>query len=317
MTAGRRHAAFALGCLLGVLWSSNAWAGDPDVFDPTSTKNLPDIPAPPSIADLTHRGTILGVEGTFASTQPKATEVGGELPPRSFVGSLRVSGERNISNRRWYIGASEEIAYGNPPGPVGGQLVAGYPEVWIRGIWASRVGLAYGGGLGLVAPLFLRKPNSEAAIVAEQVRVVRPWDFVHFDDNKYTFRPFLDARIVDGRVLFQLRQGFDVQGLVAAARLPDPSFVSRTTLFFAYRPIDELALGLELWEIYFVSAPKLPDGSAFPDDLRAVFSISPSVRWSGKMIQPSVSAIFPFDRPLFATVQSYFGARAAIDFVFE
>lgn len=269
---------------------------------------VPDSAAPPSIADLTHRGLWVGLEETFASIKPKDAITGPQ--PRSFGWLTRLEAEAGLVRQRWYLGTAMEGAYGKPPGGEAGKFLFGYPELWVRGVFADRVGLAYGGGLSLVVPAWQRRADSPAAVVAEGVRVVRPWDFPAFADNTFSATPFLDARVIDGRVTMQLRQGFTFQGLVAEARIPTANIVSRTTLFLGYQPIEALGLGLEVWEVYFISAD-------IPDYQRAVFALSPSVRLMTRIFQPAFSVIVPFDRPLFDRVQSYWAARLTLGAVFD
>lgn len=277
-------------------------SAEPELFgyslDPSA---MPDHPAPPSIPDLTHRGIWLGLEQTFASIKPKDAITGPQ--DRSFAWLGRAEVETTVgSSRRFFAGLATESAYGKPPGGTDGRVLAGYPELWGRAVWSDRTGLSYGGGLALVVPAWRRGASSADAAVSEGVRVVRPWDFPAFADNTFTGTPFLDARVVDGRVTMQLRQGFSFQGLVAEARIPSVNLVSRTTLFLGYQPIDEIGLGLEVWEVYFLSAD-------LPDNQRAAFALSPSVRLLTRTFQPALSLLVPYDRPLFDRVESYWAVR--------
>ncbi len=267
-------------------------------LDPSA---MPDHPAPPSIPDLTHRGLWLGLEQTWASIKPKDAITGPQ--DRSFAWLGRAEAETTLgTSRRFFAGLAAESGYGKPPGGTDGRLIAGYPELWTRAVWSDRTGLTYGGGLSLVVPAWRRGASSADAAVAEGVRVVRPWDFPAFADNTFTGTPFLDARVVDGRVTMQLRQAFSFQGLVAEARIPSVNLVSRTTLYLGYQPIDELGLGLEVWEVYFLSAD-------LPDNQRAAFALSPSVRLLTRTFQPALSLLVPYDRPLFDRVESYWAVR--------
>ena len=304
------HRSFAASIVAALTLSAPSLRADDDVrvggytLDPRA---IPDYAAPPSIPDLTHRALWVGLEQNFASVKPHPGADGSA--PRAFGSLTRLEGELSLVSRRWYVGLAEEMAWAKPPGDTTRALL-GYPEIWTRAVWASRAGLTYGGGLSLVIPVFHRAPDSAAAIVAEGVRVVRPWDFAAFADNTFTATPFLDARVVDGSVTFQLRQGLGFQDLVAAARLPQANLTSRTTLFLGYRPIDEIGLGLELWEVYFISAN-------VPDYQRAVFAISPSIRLMTRALQPALSVIMPFDRPLYDRVESYWAARLTVAAVID
>lgn len=263
-------------------------------------KYLPDRASPPSIADLTHRGVWLGFEETVASVKPK-TEAGVAVG-RSVATMSRLETEAEVSAQRWFLGAAAAVAYGKEADKGSSAFLFGYPEIWGRGVWADQVGLTYGGGLSLTVPTFTRGKGSKSARVADNVRVVRPWDFPAFADNTFTATPYLDARVVDGRVTIQLRQGIAFGGLVAEARIPQASLVSRTTLFVSYQPIDQLSLGLEVWEVYFLTAD-------LPDYQRGVFAVSPSVRLMTRTFQPALSVILPYDRPLFDRAESFWAVR--------
>src|SRR5262249_47833252 len=125
---------------------------------------------------------------------------------RSFGWAERLEVEYALSIRRWYLGAAEQLALGRANNG-SFLLVAGNPEVWGRALWASRAGLAYGGGLGFVLPA--GHYEAAAGEVAATIRVVRPWDFVYFANDAFVLRPFLDVRDIDGKVMLQLRQGID------------------------------------------------------------------------------------------------------------
>lgn len=301
-------------------------------YDPRAPENLPDAPSPPSLPDLTHRALYASFETTQASVHPN--NVNG-VPQGRVLGSItRLEGELAIdARRRFFAGVGEEVAIS---GLGSGTLLPSYPELWGRAVWASRAGLAYGGGLGFVLPVFSRPPNTEAAAAARIARVVKPWSFALFSDNTFTARPFLDARIIDGSVTLQLRQSFELQGLVADARLPTRSLVSRTTLYVGYQPIKPLGFGMEVTEVYFISAsrvcvadvPKNAEGgpaaagtespcTTLTDDLRAAFVVSPSVRFLIRDFQPALSAIVPFGQTLLGEARSFWAVRLTIGGVFD
>lgn len=310
---------------LALAWPSRGWAQAVwwSLQPSSESAPLPDATAPPSLIDLTHRGAWYGLENTFASIKPHSDALGREQA-RSFAWSSRLEGEWSLSARRWYLGLSHSLGYGHPTteSTAGGTMLVGYPEIWTRAVWASRSGLAYGGGLSAVIPVFKRAPESAEALAADSVRVVRPWDFAPFAENTFSLQPYLDARVIDGRVTFQLRQGFVLQGLVAEARLPDLNVVSRTTLYLGYQPSEQFALGLELQEVYFISADltaicRVRATTTCDDSLRAVFAVSPSVRLLTRAFQPSLSALFPFDHTLFDGARSYWGLRLGLGGIYD
>jgi hypothetical protein len=307
-------------------------------FDPRAPEDLPDAPSPPSLVDLTHRSLYAAFETTQASVRPN--DVGGVPQGRVFGGITRFEGELAIDRaRRFFAGIGEEVAVS---GLGQGTVLPSYPELWGRAVWASRAGLAYGGGLGFVLPVFSREPNSEAARASQLARVVKPWSFSLFSDNTFTARPFLDARVIDGSVTLQFRQSLELQGLVADAQLPTRSLVSRTTVYLGYQPVKPLGFGLEVTEVYFISAssvcvdvPKAapvtttPSGgkatdpgtekacTTLTDDLRAAFVLSPSVRFTVGDFHPAVSAIVPFGQTLLGEARNFWAVRLSLGAVFE
>jgi hypothetical protein len=280
-------------------------------FEARDPSRLPDAFAPPSLPDLTHRGAWVNLESSVASIRPRARP--GEIA-REHAGGwlLRGEAEAELIRRSWYAGLATEVAYGESFSEGGGKgTLAGYPEIWTRAVWASRAGLAYGGGVNVVLPVFKRSQEQDAGRVAESLRVVRPWTFATYAENTITVRPYLDARVIDGPVTLQLRQAFDLQGLVAEVEVPRAGVVSLTTLFLGYRPWDNFGVGLEIWEVYFLNAPNLAD------EQRAVFAVSPAVRYIGRYVQPALSAIVPFDRPLFDQASSYWALRFSLGLLFD
>jgi hypothetical protein len=268
--------------------------------EPTDPYALPDAPAPPTLPDLTHRALAVSVENTFASIRANPRS-DGTTPDRSFGWNERFEVEQALSIRRWYAGASEQIAYGKPSGR-SFLTVAGNPELWGRALWASPAGLAYGGGLGLVLPV--SSHGAAATEVAQTIRVLRPWDYVDFINDTFIFRPFIDVRDIDGRVIVQLRQGIDW----------DPSgtaITSRTTFYAGYRVSDLFGVGLEAWEVYLIKAPESKD------DGRAAYAVSPSVRLMTRVLKPAMSVLLPIDRPLFDAVEGFWAIRLSFEIVVD
>ncbi len=279
-----------------ILLSRRADAQD----EPTDPYALPDAPAPPTLPDLTHRALLTSLESTFASIHGNVRPDGTD-PGRSFGWNERIEAEQAISIRRWYVGVSEQLALGRPPDR-NFLLVAGNPEVWGRALWASQAGLAYGGGLGVVLP---GVPHGAAGTeVAQTIRVLRPWDYVHFVNDDFIFRPFIDVRDIDGRVMLQLRQGIDWDRSSGA-------LTSRTTFYVGYRLSELFGLGLETWEVYLIKAP------LSKDDGRAAYAVSPSLRLMTRVLQPAASLLLPIDRPLFDAVDSFWAVRLSVSVIID
>ncbi len=300
-----RHLAFAIsvvGSAAVCLFNRTAAAQIPlpQGDDPTDPYALPDAPAPPTLPDLTHRALAVSVESTFASIRANPLPDGTE-PGRSFGWNETIEAEYAVAIRRWYVGVSEPLALGKSH--EGSFLfVAGNPEVWGRALWASQAGLAYGGGLGVVLP---GVPHGTAGTeVAQTTRVLRPWDYVHFVNDDFIFRPFIDVRDIDGRVMLQLRQGIDWDRSSGA-------LTSRTTFYVGYRISEPLGLGLEAWEVYLIQAPLRKDEG------RAAYAVSPSVRFMTRVLQPAFSILLPIDRPLFDAVADFWAVRLSVNIVIE
>jgi len=268
--------------------------------EPTDPYALPDAPAPPTLPDLTHRALAASLENTFASIQ-NAAPADGARPARSFGWMERLEVEQALSIRRWYVGVAEQVALGNPLNE-GFQMVAGNPEVWGRTLWASQAGLAYGGGLGAVLPAFHH--GAAASTLTQTVAVVRPWDHADFVNGDFVLRPFVDARVIDGRVMLQIRQGLDWDR-------SNEALTSRTTLYVGYRPIELLGLGLEAWEVYLIQAPQRKD------DGRAAYAVSASMRLMTRILTPAVSILAPIDRPLYDAVENFWAIRLTMSVVLE
>jgi hypothetical protein len=266
----------------------------------TDAFTLPDAPAPPTLPDLTHRGLAASLENTFASIQNTAAS-GEARPPRTFGWTERFEVEQALSLRRWYVGVGEQLALGNPRGQ-GFETIAGNPEVWGRTLWASRAGLAYGGGLGAVLPVFHHGGSSSALV--QTVAVLRPWDYADFVNGDFILRPYLDVRVIDGRIMLQLRQGIDWDQ-------SNGTLTSRTTLYLGYRPIDLFGLGLEAWEVYLIQAGQRQD------DGRAAYAVSPSIRLMTRALTPAISFLFPVDRPLYDAVDQFWAIRLTMSVVLE
>ncbi len=267
---------------------------------PTDPYALPDAPAPPTLPDLTHRGLAASFENTFASIQ-NAAPADGALPARSFGWMERLELEQALSIRRWYVGVGEQVALGNPLNE-GFQMVAGNPEVWGRTLWASQAGLAYGGGLGAVLPVF--RHGAGSTTLTQTVAVVRPWDYADFVNGDFIIRPFFDVRAIDGRVMLQLRQGIDWDQASGA-------LTSRTTFYIGYRPIELFGIGLEAWEVYLIQARERKD------DGRAAYAVSASVRLMTRVLTPAVSILAPIERPLYDTVTAFWALRLTMSVVLE
>jgi hypothetical protein len=263
-----------------------------------------DAPAPPTLPALAHPSLSNTFEITFAGITPMK---GGA---RAYALLFHDEIEYPLISRVFYAGAAHDMAAGALPG-VGHDFFFGAPELWLRGLWSSVIGLSSGGGFGVVLPA-PRSLSTGAREVLDTVRVVRPWDAPYFTDRVITLRPWVDVRHLVGRFVLQLRQGIDIgivaRGLGKGERRVD--YVGRTTGYLGFRLAEPIGLGIEAWEVYQISAD-------LPDARRAAFAVSPSVRLSLGRIEPALSLVIPISTPLRGDAASYFAARLNVGFEFE
>jgi hypothetical protein len=271
-----------------------------------------DAPAPPTLPALAHPTLNDTFEITVAGIDP----AGGGA--RASAWFLHDELEYPLISRKWYLGAAHDVAAGAVPG-VGHDFFFGAPEVWTRGLWSSIAGFSSGGGLGVVIPVPHGLTPSAQAIF-ETVSVVRPWDAAYFTDRVLTLRPFIDVRHVVWRLVFQLRQGLDVAIAVRGLELNEQrvEYVARTAFYMGFRVAEPLGVGLEVWEVYQISANLCPTTApCFDDDKRAAFSVSPSVRLHLGRIEPAFSLLFPIATPLRGEAASYWAVRFNVGFDFD
>ncbi|WP_438016426.1 hypothetical protein WMF18_37280 [Sorangium sp. So ce315] len=266
-----------------------------------------DVPAPPTLPGLTRRDPTFTFEYTAAVIETEPTSrAGGKA---AFAWYSHGEMEMPLVARKWFVGVVHDSAAASVPG-VARSIVLGSPEIYGRGVWSSARGLSSGGGFGVVVPV-PRDVSPDQAEVLRTARVVRPWDETRFRDLTLTFRPWFDMRHITGPFIFQLRQGLDwslvVRGLRSGERRTD--IRAHTAFYFGYRLARPVGVGLELWEVY-----QLTEG--LPDDRRATFAISPSVRFIFANVQPALSVLLPIATPLRGDVASYYAARLSVGFAF-
>ncbi len=293
----------------GILAATIAVAPAASAEDRTATL---DAPAPPTLPRWRTRPSPT----RSRSPPPASIRAGGK--GRASALFLHDELEYPLISRKWYVGAAHDVVAGAVPG-TGHDFFFGAPEIWTRGLWSSLVGLSSGGGLGVVVPI----PHSlspSAETIFETARVVRPWDAAYFTDRVLTLRPWIDIRHVVWRFVFQLRQGLDV-GIATRGLKPyehRAEYVSRTTFYTGFRVAKPIGVGLEVWEVYQISADLCRDKHpCFDDDKRAAFSVSPSVRLLLGRIEPAFSLLFPVATPLRGEAASYWAARFNVGFAFD
>jgi hypothetical protein len=264
-----------------------------------------DAPAPPTLPSLAHPTLTYTFEFTGASITPS-----GSRGPPAYAWFSHSEIEVPLVPRTWYLGAAHDIASGAVPG-VGRNLFFGAPEIWARGLWSSIVGLSSGAGFGVVLPLPLADVGDDLSVL-ETVRVVRPWDSAYFADRTLTLRPWFDIRHIAGRFIFQFRQGLDIAISVKSLKEGErrTEYIARSTFYLGFRAAKFLGLGLEFWEVYQLTAD-------LPDDKRAAFTVSPSIRLLLGRVAPAFSVLVPLATPLRGEAASYFAARFNVAFDFD
>jgi hypothetical protein len=275
--------------------------------------DLPRAPRPPTLPELTHRdveGTLESTIGVLTPSSPGANVV-------TFVQRLGV--EYPVASRRWFVGGSYEFAGGEPPGGGATKLVCGNLELNGRTVWATRTGLAFGGGFGLTIPIasFTRCPGSvgcpitgspgDAARIADTASTLRPWDLPMFQEGFMTLRPFFDVRDVDGPFVIQFREGVDIA--FDTTNLPTFRLAAISAIYIGYSlPI--VGLGIEAFEYYFLDWP-------VADDKRALGVVSPSVRFMTPYVQPAISFMTSAGPPFGGDIQRFWGLRLAVTVIWD
>jgi hypothetical protein len=285
--------------LIAILACATATAAEHDLLD---------APAPPTLPALAHRSLTVTLELTTASIEPQLR------PPRAtgraYSWLAHSEAEYPIVPREWYVGVAQDVAAGSVPG-VGNSIFLGNPELWVRGLWSSVLGLSSGGGLGVVIPI-PREVSTSEHLVLDTIRVVRPWDAPYFSTLTVTLRPWIDVRHMTGRFMLQFRQALDIG--IATRSLAEgehrTDLVARGTFYVGFRIVKAVGVGLELWEVYQITAE-------VADDRRAAFGISPSVRFLFPHVEPSFSVLLPLTTPLRGEAASYYAARLNVAFNFD
>jgi hypothetical protein len=272
---------------------------------------------PPSAPSLSHRGVESDFEITFAHAEP--TDVVSYEPieeASAYAYSARVMVEAAISARDWYVGLAEEVAGAHvPPGETAGTggatLILSNPELWLRGLWSSELGLSAGGGLALVVP-FPRTFTPLETEVVRTVRVVRPWSYAHYQDSGLTVRPFFDVRHVAGPITIQVRQGLDVLFRLRELAPEEARYDlgALLSIYLGLRAPAWLTSGVELSELYLLSSADAPPGCTPPcDEHRAIIVLSPSLRAHLPGFTTGLSLLFPLSTPLRSEVDSFVAGR--------
>jgi hypothetical protein len=313
--------------MLSIVRDASAQDDDDDAYadEDERRSTILDAVGPPTIPGLSHRDWAFSFEYLIASAEP--TDVASFEPiedDRAFAYTARWLLDVPLIERVWYLGATSEVGAASVPSGKsatsgGSTILLGNPELWTRALWSSDLGLAAGGGLGIVIPVPRTFSPLEAEVV-RAIRVVRPESFTHFQDMALTARPYFDLRHVTGPVTLQMRQGIDISILLRDRdrdRENRYDLAAVATAYVGVRTFDELTLGLEVAEVYQITADTSAPSCIAPcDQHRVQVTIAPIVRLHLPRLSPSLSFIFPLSTPLRAEVASYYAARLHLDVLF-
>jgi hypothetical protein len=262
--------------------------------------DVPAVPRPPTLPELTHAEAEGTLETTVGAIIPNAG--GGYV--HAYVQRLAV--EVPFLRRRWYVGASYELAAS------GGLVVSGNVELGIRTLWATRTGLAFGGGVDVIAPTaHFNAAEGAASVTALSAATLRPWDVSFFVPNGIGARPFVDVRAIDGPFVAQFRESLDLLTTVDSFRAP--AIYGTLGLYLGLWVAPRVAAGIEAFEAYAidVDVPKVRDGA------RAAVVVSPNVRLVLPWVEPAISAFTNIGTPLKGASDRIWGFRLAFTLVYD
>lgn len=281
-------------------------------------RDIRTVPRAPTLPDLTHRAPELSYEHTAASVKPRTT--GPVDPTTARLTSHLFNFDFEVPLTRWlYGGTTWGFSAARAAESEKASFVAGQPMIFARVVRSAfHEKYAIGAGLGFSPPVFSYGDDSEAArfeagSASTLVSVVRPWDVSTFLDRRFTTRPWIDLRVAFRRFVLQARQGLDANlrssgaacgGNEVCERAGDLQLISTTTLYAAWQPRREVAIGIEAWQIYL-----LKTRSDVADDRRSALALSPSVRFYYRWVEPAVSLLFPVGPPLLGAADSYYALR--------
>jgi hypothetical protein len=274
---------------------------DGGVFD--DPYDVPRAPRPPTLPELTHPELEATLETTAGAILPSP----GHVAAHGYVQRLGL--EVPVALRRWFVGLDYELATGDAQGSF--RTVGGNLQLQGRTVWATRTGLAFGGGLALGLPTATASSTdaSPEGEVALHAATIRPWDVSFFEVDSFGLRPFVDVRAVDGPFVVQFRQGLDA--LVSTGSLSYRSLWATSGFYFGWQATRSVAAGLEAFEAYAIEVPNVHDGA------RATVVVSPNVRLVLPWVEPAISMFTTIGTPLQGATQQIWGFRLALTLVYD
>ncbi len=302
--------------------ATSAGIAHADPFD--DPYDLPDAPRPPVLPELTHPDLEATLETTVGALTPRVSQAGMTSCPgcgttrSEYVQTHRL--EAPVGRRRWFVGALYDVAAGGGSG-LNERFVPGNLELYVRTVWATSTGLAFGGGLGVILPTADYNNQSDAVLsVAQTAEALRPWDLPFFVDDTWALRPFIDVRDIVGRVTIQFREGLDI---ISAGGPVANRMTAMSALYLGYRAAPLLGLGVEAIEVYTIAGTTsfVPTGTSVngpvDDSLRAAFVVSPSIRLMTPYFQPALSGFTSIGPPLYASGDRIIGVRLSFTVVYD
>ncbi len=249
-------------------------------------RTLPEAPRPTIMSELTHPDGEVTVEQTSGVLNPRGYGDVGHVGVH--VGRIAV--EQPVYSRLVFVGGSYEAAYGAPATATTPKIIGSNVELSGRTVWATRNGLAFGGGLGVMLPTAQFDRNSPVQNLANAATALRPWDYAFFREAYLGIRPSLDLRYIAGPVIIQAHEVFDVTFDTENAADYDLDVV--TAFYVAVRVRKELAVGAELAQLYRVSAN-------ISDERRSSVTVAPMMRFIFARFQPAISFITNIGGPFY------------------
>ena len=246
--------------------------------------DLPTAPRPPTLRELTHPD----LEATLETTAGAILAPPGGTRAHAYI--QRIDLEVPVALRRWYVGAAYEVAGGS--NGTGLEVVGGNLAIDARTLWATRTGLAFGGGMAVMIPTASYDPNGTASHVALEAATLRPWDVSYFVPDAWGIRPYVDVRALTGPVVLQFRQGLDFT--VSSLLLSDQRLFATTGIYLGWQLARAVAVGLEAFEAYAINLPAVRDRD------RETVVLSPNVRLELPWVQPAISAFTNLGPPISA-----------------
>ncbi len=287
--------------VLALLVTSRAAADD----------DVPIAPRPTTLPELTHPDYEVSGETTLGVVTPnfvKAVDFDSSVATaviQRFGVEIPV-----LRSPRLYLGSVYEAALGTPPGGGQAKLVPGNLDLYGRIVWATRTGMTFGGGLGVLVPSAQFGANDDAAKVAAAAQAVRPWDNAFFLNDTTTVHAFVDVRAVAGAFAIQFREG--MEGSIGLGSEPD-QVAAIAQLYVGYRPHRLIGVGVEAFETYLIYSKYVAN------DSRATFTLSPSVRLMTPYVQPVLGFITSVGDPLFGfgSVDGFWALRVGASVVWD